>query len=393
MDLTNDDSSGNKGDGSGSSATNEALATGTPTPPRTDTITVEEFPSTCSLWNGHVVALAEEESELPKAVKIYLLAKSEFIDVASAYSSKPGEADTLVRRYAEGDISGWEIPSAAIASELRNTYKANSNQFATLNALLSNSTAISTTSGSENARYLCENATKTFSFAEGTSVSKAGVQKTYFLRPVKEILLCEEGFKDDISDNDPDDETPEVDDTPSGEDSGGNTGDTEPTVPTGDAHCYLWHGHIVVATDSETRQGYKILTLLSRAILTSKIEDAPYDAQDYAEEDIKGWEIPSTEMAIYLRNTFGVTVNGQTNDGATVDMSDFERLGKIIDDCGELFVPYSTNGPTYFLCDGGAKKYAFVKGVNPTAATGKTKKYNLLLTKTITVSDSGFILN
>ena len=159
-----------------------------------EVISVTEIPQACTIWREHVVALSEPLSE--KESLITLLSLYDWASVTSAYNTKDSTmAAKLAQGYQEYELGSWSIPTETQAKVLRSTYPKNdaaTTNLSALNNLLSGigASEIHITEGNSNARYLCENATKTFSFASGTTISKAGTKvSNYRLRLVRVLRV------------------------------------------------------------------------------------------------------------------------------------------------------------------------------------------------------------
>lgn len=214
-------------------------------------IHVTSIPAPCTLWQGHVVVLVEpvESSQDSKATvlaeasvsssratevsssgfqatvpeaspsgfqatvpeasasvpyqeaRITLLSKSEWRDLPSALNAtNPAAALAIPATYSEGSLKDWRIPTAAEAKALKSAYPLQSSgpilggrASESLNALLTNIAAPTIQATDEKGatiRYLCEDATRSFSFAPGTTISAAGTKSTtYRLRLVKTLHL------------------------------------------------------------------------------------------------------------------------------------------------------------------------------------------------------------
>ena len=128
---------------------------------KTDTLHIKQ-------WDGHVVALGIVDKD--RRAKLLMISLAEWEPADESYIT-----------YAEGNLSDWHIPTKDEATVLRKLYAGD-------NCLQLNQTfqelgadTLSTTS-----RYYCEEKSYTFSFKEGTVISKAGTSaKNYRLRLVK----------------------------------------------------------------------------------------------------------------------------------------------------------------------------------------------------------------
>lgn len=143
---------------------------------------VDAVPSQGSVWNGHIVAYVEGNDAI-------LLSLEDWGQMTSAlYEQDPTVATNLAKTYTEGDISAWSIPSTDEARLLKSVW--NTSTISTLNSVVASAGGknIELYEGTGNARYLCEDATHTFSFVTSSSITAAGkTVKTYRLRLVKRV--------------------------------------------------------------------------------------------------------------------------------------------------------------------------------------------------------------
>lgn len=188
---------------------NDSEIPGDPTPTiLDDTVTVSkdsEFPEPWTLWNGHVVILVNIFQEYPDSADILLLAKEESSNVYSYYhETRSNDAWIYTNSYSEGGITGWQIPDELVAEHLRDSCNDQTN-LSIVNKLLKDAITIVPYKnyGKSYERYLCRpskvsykevspEATLTFAFVAGSSITKAGAKTSYRLRPVKWITLAKE---------------------------------------------------------------------------------------------------------------------------------------------------------------------------------------------------------
>lgn len=151
-------------------------------------IEVTEFPEDGTIWEGHVVALADTMDN--NTCEVMLISLKEWDDVPSAYGSNPDAAQTKTMEYNENGMVGWSIPSKSEANILKYVYS-QENNFNILNKQLETcgGTPLLQTEGSTNVRYLCENGTYAFGFKPSSSISSAGATVNYHLRLIKNIKV------------------------------------------------------------------------------------------------------------------------------------------------------------------------------------------------------------
>ena len=169
------------GDGVGAKEENDTIHINLDDLPPVDTLA---FPNSLPAFvDGHLVAMADT---LADSLCLTYLSLVEWEGLPSAnHISDSLQARVIATEYLEMDLADWHIPSVDEAKDLRALYPAYSEAFDTLCSLLESASLppIALTEGSENARYLCDEGRKSFSFISSTSISKAGTKvSTYRLR-------------------------------------------------------------------------------------------------------------------------------------------------------------------------------------------------------------------
>lgn len=149
-----------------------------------DVVSVTALPQPGTVCDGHIVASITSEGTA------LLLSTQEWSNLTSAYyEADPGVAQSLASNYTEGTLTGWAIPSREEAETLRDLWGGSS--LAAINASLTYASLTPLSAKDEkgdNVRYLCDNATYTFSFAANSQFTAAGrTVKTYRLRLVKPV--------------------------------------------------------------------------------------------------------------------------------------------------------------------------------------------------------------
>ena len=164
---------------------------GTPAvPPKSGEVTVASLPTAGTLWQDkYVVALVE--SPTAEGTDILLISTTDWDNLYSALSANdPTGAVDIAASYAENGLTGWTIPTTAEAKALAEAY--NGAALNRLNALIRKvgGQNIEVESGNKRVRYLCENATHTYTFQSDNRVLGAGEKvKNYHLRLVKRLHL------------------------------------------------------------------------------------------------------------------------------------------------------------------------------------------------------------
>lgn len=157
-------------------------------------IEVDEIPSAPSVWEGHIVANVDKETDDDGCVSVMLASWVDYGNLTSASNTDtPTEAFDLEKGYSEGNITNWNIPTAEQASLLRAAYVGKPDEF---DIVIEESMAapfVLTDDKGNNVRYLCENAEKTYSMKSGSSynsIKDAGATvKTYRLRLVRMLRM------------------------------------------------------------------------------------------------------------------------------------------------------------------------------------------------------------
>lgn len=149
------------------------------------TVKVDALPAQGQAWNGHVVALVENATDTEADLLLWSL--TEYNNVyAPIAEGHENDMQALINAYEESGLLGWSVPSAEQAKALRKEY---GGKFDDLNVVIETlgGNLITVSTASNNARYLCEEGTKTFNFAESGSITSAGKSVKYRLRLLKVI--------------------------------------------------------------------------------------------------------------------------------------------------------------------------------------------------------------
>lgn len=142
----------------------------------------------CSLYGNHVIAFVDTLSDRTR--QLTLLSLYDWDKVPSSLSGNP-LADALTAFYQEYELSDWRIPSEEEARRLKALYNDSDLSLMRLNEVFREQDAdtIALHKGAQYVRYLCHDATKTYSFHKPSNVTTAGSATTYRLRLVKTIKL------------------------------------------------------------------------------------------------------------------------------------------------------------------------------------------------------------
>lgn len=140
-------------------------------------VTLSGVPEVGTLWNNTIVAGVGEADET--GVDLLLMTIDEWEATVS-------QVDGVLSSYSTNGISDWRVPTHEEAAELRSRFSGS--RRVELNELIAeyNETKCGLSDG-ENERYLClkNGAYYSFRFVGGTSTTKAGEKRSYYLRLVK----------------------------------------------------------------------------------------------------------------------------------------------------------------------------------------------------------------
>lgn len=158
---------------------------------------VTTIPQPLTLWNGHlVIAAVPESATVPdgspsgSTATITLLSLFDWADLTSALNTiTPTQASALASSYTEYDLIGWRIPTEAEARTLSSLYREHTDLFDSLLLEAQASPVVLTDDKGNNLRYLCADATKTYSFKNSTITNAGATVKNYHLRLVRIVRV------------------------------------------------------------------------------------------------------------------------------------------------------------------------------------------------------------
>lgn len=148
-----------------------------------DTYTVSQMPGSGSLWEGHVVAICDTTSAT--TATLTLLSLSDWGSMTSSTNtSTPNMAASTAAGYQEFGLGSWRIPSEDEGRALFSAY----NNYPLAQVMSdAGGDEIVLTEKSENVRYLCQDASRTYSFKVNTIINAGGTAKNYHLRLVRKV--------------------------------------------------------------------------------------------------------------------------------------------------------------------------------------------------------------
>lgn len=150
--------------------------------------------------NDHVAILKTYEND--DITKWLLISLYEWGDTYSAFNeSKPWQAQEIAEKYLEGNLTGWRIPTREEAKAIKEVYNCpyTFNEYPDTLIHLNNSivalkgypiNAWEAKNDLPAHRYLCEDATYTFSLKAGSNITTAGAKTKYNLRLVKDTTIA-----------------------------------------------------------------------------------------------------------------------------------------------------------------------------------------------------------
>ena len=158
---------------------------------------VTTIPQPLTLWNGHlVIAAVPESATVPdgspsgSTATITLFSLFDWADLTSALNTiTPTQASALASSYSEYDLTGRRIPTEAEARTLSSLYREHTDLFDSLLLEAQASPVVLTDDKGNNLRYLCEDATKTYSFKNSTITNAGATVKNYHLRLVRTVRV------------------------------------------------------------------------------------------------------------------------------------------------------------------------------------------------------------
>lgn len=195
--------------------TTTIIPDGTTPDDSSDPYPVTTIPDPLSLWNGHIViAATTPDAYAPRVTTVPEVSASGSSSAASGSSSAasgstatltllslndwdaltsvfnantPDVASTIASDYTEYDLSNWRIPTEDEGRLLSQLYRDQSEIFDALLEKAKASPVVLTDGKGNNIRYLCEDATKTYSFKTSTITNAGATVKTYHLRLVRTV--------------------------------------------------------------------------------------------------------------------------------------------------------------------------------------------------------------
>ena len=150
---------------------------------------VDDIPTAPCLWNNHIVVDVQVASDKQTAT-LLLVSLAEWSGLTSALNeANPTKAFSYASQYEEFGLGGWSIPTTDEAKILYRQYNNNVDVFEDLYDAADADEFVLSDAKDDKVRYLCAEATKTYSFYNST-IYKAGTAKnTYHLRLVRSVQI------------------------------------------------------------------------------------------------------------------------------------------------------------------------------------------------------------
>ena len=154
-------------------------------------VEVSAIPQPLTLWDGHlVIAAIPSSAAAPTSATLTLLSLFDWDNLTSALNTTtPTQATTYASGYSEYDLTGWRIPTEAEARILSTIYRENADLIDALLLEAQASPVVLTDDKGNSPRYLCEDATKTYSFKNSTITNAGATVKNYHLRLVRTVRV------------------------------------------------------------------------------------------------------------------------------------------------------------------------------------------------------------
>ena len=158
-------------------------------PESLDEYPVNSIPKVGTIWNNHLVAAVLDATTT--SAELLLLSTTEWTEITSAtHAETPMMANNIRTSYTEDGIEQWTIPTRDEAKLMRTAIGLD--RLSSTNAVLTANSFVPLAVGEQTdgnkVRYLCDDATYTYAW-DGTTTSKVGTKRTYYLRLVKRIKV------------------------------------------------------------------------------------------------------------------------------------------------------------------------------------------------------------
>lgn len=155
---------------------------------------VTEIPQPLSVWNGHIVVAQTSLTDNATNATLLLMSLADEGNFTSAYhADTPDAASSYAESYEENGLKAWRIPTTEEARALRNAYVEQTDAVENCIAEADAYPIVLTDEKGNNLRYLCNEATQTYSFKTGSSynsIKDAGATvKNYRLRLVRTVRV------------------------------------------------------------------------------------------------------------------------------------------------------------------------------------------------------------
>lgn len=170
-----------------------------------------------------------------------------------------------------------------------------------------------------------------------------------------------------------------------GSSHGGSAGGDNVSDSAIPSECSIWNNHVVALVENNTGTEADIM-LISRteeegvhsALNSTNYDEAQNIADEYSENGLGGWSIPTREEATKLRNKYGYS-----NEGT----DPLASLNQCLASKGVAIVPKKSTTNVRYLCEEATYTYAFVQGAsfNQAGASNSTT-YHLRLVKWVHVT-------
>ncbi len=146
---------------------------------------VSHIPSPATLWKGHVVAVTDSTSHNTATLTLISLRDWDNM-TGSNNAATPNMASDTAAGYEEFGLGGWSIPSE---SDARALFKAYNNLPLAQVMTDAGGDEIALTDKNDNVRYLCQDASHTYSYKVNSILNAGAATKNYHLRLVRKVKV------------------------------------------------------------------------------------------------------------------------------------------------------------------------------------------------------------
>ena len=150
---------------------------------------VDDIPTAPCLWNNHIVVDVQVASDKQTAT-LLLFSLADWNDLTSALNeTNSTKAFSYASQYVEFDLGEWRIPTADEAKILYRQYNNNVELFEDLLETADANELTLTYKNGDPARYLCQDAEKSYCFMNNRVTPAGSKKEDYYLRLVRSVQI------------------------------------------------------------------------------------------------------------------------------------------------------------------------------------------------------------